>query len=156
MMTLQKPQFPPVAGRLVKDEPAGVPYYLVPRDEQRWTYGYDLIDPDPENEWAQMLQGRYGMHLCEVVARCLMNKQEHRPNLQQLQDWITAELAPPAGGGRPPDDSAAARVPWGWRYLQFGNPPPPTASWGVADTGVENGDIDPFWDYDRGKQLSGV
>ncbi|KUI66988.1 hypothetical protein VM1G_02307 [Cytospora mali] len=125
LMTFEEPQFPPVAGRFTKDEPGGMAYGLVPRRQQRWTYGYKLVDPDPANEQTQELQTRYGTHLCEVVARCLMNKQEHRPNLQQLQDWVTAELSPPPGGGPPPADSPAAPVPARWKADMLGNPPRP-------------------------------
>ncbi|KUI57802.1 hypothetical protein VP1G_05087 [Cytospora mali] len=153
LMTFEEPQFPPVAGRFTKDEPGGMAYGLVPRRQQRWTYGYKLVDPDPANEQTQELQTRYGTHLCEVVARCLMNKQEHRPNLQQLQDWITAELTPPPGGGPPPADSPAAPVPAGWKADMLGNPPRPRPGWRVATTGWSNSTVDPFWNYGNNKSI---
>lgn len=152
-MTFEQPPFPPVAGRLRRDEPPGIPYALVPRNRQRWTYGFKLVDPSPNNAESQAIQARYGNHLCEVVARCLMNKQEHRPTLQQLQDWATTALTPPPGGGPPPAGSTATAVYAGWKAALFGNPRAPTVPWRLKDTGFSNSDIDPFWNYARGEPI---
>lgn len=145
LMTMETPQFPSVAGRMTADEPLGMAYGLVPKTQQRWTFGYKLVDRDPNNAQTQALQAQYGIHLCQVVARCLMNRQEHRPNLQQLQDWIMAALTPPA-----------APVPAAWKAAWLGNPRPPRAPWQVVDAGTRNSDIDPFWDYGRGVPVPGV
>lgn len=153
LMTFEQPQFPPVAGRLAQDEPGGMPYGLVPRNQQRWTYGFKLVDPDPVNVQAQAWQARYGTHLCEVVARCLMNRQEHRPSLQQLQNWITTAITPPPGGGDPPGGSTQTALYGGWRAVVVGDPPPPSVPWQLAQTGINNSDIDPFWDYRTGQPL---
>ncbi|ROV92956.1 hypothetical protein VMCG_09010 [Cytospora schulzeri] len=154
LMTFTQPQFPPVAGRLAKDEPPGMPYGLVARSEQRWTYGFRLVDPDPANASAQEFKERYGSRLCEVVARCLMNKQAHRPSLQQLQDWITTAITPPPGGGDPPGGSTATALYAGWKRTVFGNPPFPKVPRRVSQTRLGNMDIDPFWDYGRDRPLS--
>lgn len=104
---------------------------LVPRNQQRWNYGFKLVDPDPNNAQAQAIQARCGMHLCQVVTRCLMNNQEHRPTLQQLQDWATAA----------------------WKTAVFGNPRAPTIPWQLNESGISNSDINPFMNYATGRAV---
>lgn len=152
-MTFEHPQFPPVAGRMRADEPLGMAYGLVPRNQQRWTFGFRLVDQDPNNPQSAALRTKYGNHLCEVVARCLMNKQAHRPTLQQLQDWAVAALTAPWGGGPPPAGDTTTAGYAAWKAGIFGNPREPAIPWQLEHSGIRNTDIDPFWDYAQGEPI---
>lgn len=126
-MTLRYPDLPPYAGRMVTQEP---PPPVLPHQE-RWTYGWSLLDP------AEPWLGMYQQSLIDLVARCLMAKQEFRPDLQQIQNIITQQLAMPA--------NANANVPAYWTTTFFGQPPtpkPPRVTEFVKD-------LEPFWDYLR-------
>lgn len=132
-MTLCLPESPPSAGRMTTEEPvlpAGVP---VPAPQERWTYGWSLLSP--VEPWL----GKYQRPLIDLVARCLMAKQEFRPTLQQIQTIITAQLGIPG--------SVAATVPPYWTNTFFSVPRPPQPP---RDTEFAN-PLDPFWDY-RGQK----
>lgn len=127
-MTLIDPDLPPYAGRMTSQEPANPT-----PDQERWTYGWSLIDP--AESWAN----RYQQPLFDLVARCLMAKQEHRPPLQQIQTIITQQLALPAN----------QNVPVYWTNTFFREPKPPRPP---GDT--ENiSNVDPFWDYKKRRPL---
>ncbi|KAH8744670.1 hypothetical protein F5883DRAFT_722163 [Diaporthe sp. PMI_573] len=127
-MTLLDPDFPPYAGRMTSQEPANPT-----PDQQHWTFGYALLDPaDP---WT----ARYQQSLIDLVARCLMAKQAHRPTLQQLQTIITQELALPAN----------QNVPAYWTNTFFVDPQKPRPP--VDTENINN--IDPFWDYKKREKL---
>lgn len=129
-MTLHDPNIPPYAGRMTAAEPAGV----VPIDQQRWTYGWQLLDlTEPWN-------ALYQQPLINLVCRCLMAKQDHRPDLAQLQAMITANLALPANQTVPPI----------WTNTFFADPQPPTPP---EETDIRRTDIDPFFDYRTGRGL---
>ncbi|KAG8163387.1 hypothetical protein KVR01_006684 [Diaporthe batatas] len=130
-LTLLDPDMPPYAGRMTSAEPPNV----TPTQE-RWTYGWSLLDPlEP---WAT--NNMYSQALRDVVAECLMAKQEHRPTLNNLQQRITQQLAM----------AANQVIPQYWTNTFFREPrrprqpPPDTAD---VDT------IDPFWDYENAEAL---
>jgi hypothetical protein len=75
----------------------------------------------------------YQRPLIDLVARCLMAKQEFRPTLQQIQTIITQQLALPVN----------AAVPAYWTNTFFGQPPPPKSP-RISEFVNE---LDPFWDY---------
>lgn len=127
-MTLRDPDLPPYAGRMISEEPANPT-----TDQERWTYGWSLLDP--AEPWTNM----YQQALIDLVARCLMAKQAHRPTLQQIQAIITAQLALPAN----------QNVDAYWTNTFFSDPPPPRPP---VDTENVN-DIDPFWDYRKRRRL---
>lgn len=124
-MTLRYPDLPPYAGRMASQEPPPP----VPADRERWTYGWSLLDP------AEQWGGIYQPALIDLVARCLMAKQEFRPTLQQIQNVITQQLALPAN----------ANVPAYWTTTFFGQPPTPKPP---RVTEFVN-ELNPFWDYVR-------
>ncbi|KAG6354492.1 hypothetical protein INS49_004509 [Diaporthe citri] len=127
-MMLVDPDLPPYAGRMTSQEPANPT-----PDQERWTYGWSLLDP--AEPWANL----YQQSLIDLVARCLMAKQEHRPTLQQLQTVITQELALPAN----------QNVPNYWTNTFFADPQPPRPPVDTENVNV----IDPFWDYRKRKPL---
>lgn len=90
MLLLQRPDFPPVAGRMESAEPPQ--FNPVPIRHQRWTYGYRLIEDSEEGD---EYRARFSPLLCETIARCLMHRQEHRPTLVELQGIITNALGNP-------------------------------------------------------------
>ncbi|KAG8165063.1 hypothetical protein KVR01_005338 [Diaporthe batatas] len=105
-------------------------YDPVPSRHQRWTYGYRLIDDSAE---AQDYRNTFTPLLCETIARCLMHKQEHRPDLVQLQRIITNAL-----GNLPP------RLPVNVvRFFGSDAPPPVPIYAPFSDLGT----IDPFDPY---------
>lgn len=132
LLLLQYPDFPPVAGRMTSEEPPGIAAAAVPRDDQRWTYGHELIGP---SMMGQALRTKFTPALCETVAKCLMARQEHRPDLQQLQAIITAALGSPP----PPLPAEVARF--------FGNDPAPPAPWRMRFQTVATQDLDPWGAY---------
>lgn len=132
LLLLQEPDFPPVAGRMTSEEPAGVAYDTVPTQDQRWTYGYRLIENTPEG---QEHRDRFTPALCELVAKCLMHRQEHRPDLTQLQADVAAALGNPV----PPLPARVRRF--------FGNDPPMPVPWYSAYTDVDLLTMDPFEPY---------
>lgn len=125
---LVDPDIPPFAGRMTSQEPANPT-----PDQERWTYGWSLLDP--AEPWTNM----YQQSLIDLVARCLMAKQEYRPTLQQIQTIITQELALPAN----------LAVPNYWTNTFFADPQPPRPP--VDTENISN--IDPFWDYRKRKAL---
>ncbi|KAL1856316.1 hypothetical protein Daus18300_010801 [Diaporthe australafricana] len=131
---LPYPDFPPVAGRMTSEEPPGIPEANVPRNEQRWTYGHDLIGP---SMMSQQLRTQFSQPLCETVARCLMARQEHRPDLQQLQATVAAAL-----GAAPQAPLLPLEVP-----AFFGNDPPPPPPWRMRFQTVDARDLDPWGAY---------
>lgn len=133
-MTLANPDSPPFADRMTSEEPPPPASGPLPADQQRWTYGWSLLDPS--EPWLN----RYQRPLIDLVARCLMARQEHRPTLQQIQAIVTAQLAAPPAA---PNGPANANVPAYWTNTFFAQPPlpqPPRDTEFVAD-------VDPFWDY---------
>lgn len=126
-MQLRDPDNPPWAGRMTSQEPA----FPTP-DQERWTYGWSLLDP--VEPWLN----RYQRPLIDLVARCLMAKQEFRPTLQQIQTIITRELASA-------NFPANANVPPYWTNTFFAQPrlPQPPRSTEFAKP------LDPFWDYSK-------
>ena len=122
-MTLAYPDLPPYAGRMASEEPPTP----VPADQERWTYGWSLLDP------AEPWLNKYQRPLIDLVARCLMAKQEFRPTLQAVQTIVTAELAAPAN----------AAVPGRWTRTFFGQPRAPKPPRDTETVKV----INPFWDY---------
>lgn len=122
MTLIQDPDWPPYAGRMATEEPPNPT-----PDQERWTYGWSLLNPN--DPWSNM----YQQSLRDLVARCLMAKQAHRPTLQQIQTTIDTELAMPAN----------AAVPAYWTNTFFLDPPPPRPP--VDTENISN--IDPFWDY---------
>ncbi|KAJ0120639.1 hypothetical protein J7T55_015369 [Diaporthe amygdali] len=127
-MTLMDPDQPPYAGRMASQEPPN----STP-DQERWTYGWSLLDP--AEPWA----AQYQQSLIDLVARCLMAKQEHRPTLQQIQTVITQELTLPAN----------QNVPAYWTNTFFREPRPPKPPEDTEDLS----DIDPFRDFRTGRAL---
>lgn len=130
LLLLQHPDFPPVAGRMFSAEPPQ--YDPVPARHQRWTYGYRLIQDSQEG---QEYRDRFMPLLCETIARCLMHKQENRPDLVQLQRIITGAL------GNPPP-----RLPNTVRRF-FGSDAPPPVPWYANSVDVDLGTMDPFTPY---------
>lgn len=126
-MTLRNPDSPPYAGRMTTEEPPAPVGRTVPANQQRWTYGWSLLDP------AEPWLNKYQRPLIDLVARCLMAKQEFRPTLQQIQTIVTQELA----------SAANAAVPAYWTNTFFAQPRPPQPPRNTEF--VE--EIDPFWDY---------
>lgn len=126
MTLIQDPDQPPYAGRMTSQEPPNPT-----PDQERWTYGWSLLDPN--DPWSTM----YQQPLLDLVARCLMAKQAHRPTLQNLQTTIDTELA------------ASAAVPAYWTNTFFLDPPPPRPP---RDTENIN-NINPFWDYKKRTEL---
>lgn len=104
----------------------------LPADQERWTYGWSLLDPN--EQWVT----QYQPALTDLVAKCLMARQEFRPTLQQIQTVITQQLAVPAN----------ATVPAYWTDTFFGQPPRPHPP---EDTEFVTR-INPFWDYDENVQ----
>jgi hypothetical protein len=131
-LLLQAPDFPPVAGRMLSAEPAPPPGGQVAYDDQRWTYGYRLIENTPEG---QEYQTRFTPLLCDTIARCLMAKQEHRPDLVTLQNTIAGAL------GNPPP-----RLPGTVRRF-FGSDAPPPVPWYSTYSDADLAQIDPFDPY---------
>lgn len=122
-MTLIPTDQPPHAGRMTTEEPPAP----VPGPQERWTYGWSLLDPT--EQWL----GMYQRPLIDLVARCLMAKQELRPTLQQIQTIITQQLALPVN----------IAVPAYWTNTFFGQPPPPKP----PQISEFVNELDPFWDY---------
>lgn len=115
------------------EEPAIVPPAAdVPVQDQRWTYGYRLIAGDAEG---QEYQQKFTPALCEAVAKCLMARQEHRPDLNQLQTAITNALGNPL----PRLDAKVRRF--------FGREAKPPVPWRSAYTDVDLLHMDPFNPY---------
>ncbi|POS81278.1 hypothetical protein DHEL01_v200328 [Diaporthe helianthi] len=113
-------------GRMTSAEPqAPVP---LPAHQERWTYGWSLLDPS--EQWVT----QYQPALTDLVAQCLMAKQEFRPTLQQIQTIIIQQLAVQAN----------TDVPAYWTDTFFRQPPRPRAP---EDTEFA-ARINPFWDYD--------
>lgn len=136
MLLLQLPDFPPIAGRMTSEEPAVVPPALdVPFEEQRWTYGYRLIaDGDEGDEY----RANFTPALCETIAKCMMARQEHRPDLTQLQADITNAI-----GNPPPRLDPRVR-----RF--FGSEATPPVPWRALYTDVDLQNMDPFDPYPAG------
>ncbi|KAI7780758.1 hypothetical protein LA080_015549 [Diaporthe eres] len=126
-MTLRNPDSPPYAGRMRSEEPPTPLGRTPPANQQRWTYGWSLLDPT--EPWLN----KYQRPLIDLVARCLMAKQEFRPTLQQIQAIVMQELA----------NAANAAVPAYWTNTFFAQPRPPQPPRNTEF--VE--EIDPFWDY---------
>lgn len=115
------------------EEPAVVPPALdVPVQDQRWTYGYRLIANDAEG---QEYRDNFSAALCETIAKCMMARQEHRPDLVQLQTGITNAI-----GNPPPRLEARVR-----RF--FGSEATPPVPWIGAYTDVDLQNMDPFDPY---------
>lgn len=127
-MTLRDPDLPPYAGRMTSEEGPPPVGGTVPVQQQRWTYGWSLLDS------AEPWLNRYQRQLIDLVARCLMAKQEFRPTLQQIQTIVTQQL------GAPPP---IANVPPIWTNTFFAQPPAPQPP---RDTEFAD-PLDPFWDY---------
>lgn len=132
MLLLQKPDTPAVAGRMRSEEPVGVPAAQVPYPDQRWTYGYRLIANDREG---LEYRNRFTPELCQTIAKCMMARQEHRPDLTQLQTDITNAL-----GAAPPPLPA-----WVREFFGRDNPPRVPARAMYTDVDLEN--MDPFNPY---------
>ncbi|POS76787.1 hypothetical protein DHEL01_v204820 [Diaporthe helianthi] len=130
-MTLVNPDLPPYAGRMTTAEPANP----IPSQE-RWTYGFSLIDP--REPWAT--NNMYSQALRDLVAACLMSKQEHRPTLNNIQQTINQQLAMPAN----------QQIPQYYATTFFREPPPPTPPDITADLGT----VDPFYDYEAAQALA--
>lgn len=135
-MTLCSPEYPPYAGRMTSEEPPPPAGGIVPYNQQRWTYGWPLLDPN--EPWLN----RYQRPLIDLVARCLMAKQEFRPTLQQIQTIITQELASP-------NFPANANVPAYWTNTFFRQPRLPQPP-GITEF-VKS--LDPFWNYSTHKPV---
>ncbi|KAG6361235.1 hypothetical protein INS49_009459 [Diaporthe citri] len=133
-MTLAEPDFPPYAGRFKTDEPPNPT-----PDQERWTYGWSLLDNSDPDLAAPQWRGMYSPALRRLVARCLMAKQDHRPELQDIQARIDTALAQPH----------LQVVPPYWTNTFFREPPPPRPPRDTEDVN----DIDPFWDYNRAQGL---
>ncbi|KAI7780757.1 hypothetical protein LA080_015548 [Diaporthe eres] len=133
ILLLQTPDFPAVAGRMKSEEPPLVPPATdVPIQDQRWTYGYRLIADDDEG---REYQQKFTPALCEAIAKCMMARQEHRPDLNQLQADITIALGNPL----PRLDARVRRF--------FGSEATPPVHWRSAYTGVDLLHMDPFDPY---------
>lgn len=133
LLLLQKPDFPPVPGRMKSEEPAIVPPAAdVPYQDQRWTYGYRLIAEDDEG---QEHRQKFTPALCETIAKCMMARQEHRPDLNQLQAAITNALGNPL----PRLDASVRRF--------FGVEATPPVPWRSLYTDVDLLHMDPFDPY---------
>jgi hypothetical protein len=135
-LLLQEPDFPPVAGRMRSAEPPQ--YDSVPSRHQRWTYGYRLIEDSAEGE---EYRNRFTPLLCETVAKCLMAKQEHRPDLVTLQNIITRAL------GNPP-----AQPPRAVRNF-FGPDAPPPVPWYATHFDIDLQQMDPLRPYEYYERL---
>lgn len=129
-LLLQEPDFPPVAGRMRSAEPPQ--WDPVPMRHQRWTYGYRLIADDAEG---QGYRQRFTPLLCETIAKCLMAKQEHRPNLIELQRIITGAIS-----------NGPARLPDAVRNF-FGDDAPPAVPRFLDYTRFDLETMDPFDPY---------
>lgn len=115
------------------EEPPPVPPATdVPIQDQRWTYGYRLIADDDEG---REYQQKFTPALCEAIAKCMMARQEHRPDLNQLQADITNAL-----GNPPPRLDARVR-----RF--FGSEATPPVHWRAAFSDVDLLEMDPFNPY---------
>lgn len=129
-MELCEPLFPPAAERQPQWEPpappAGAPPgpQALPTNDQYWTYGSTLL--------SRANVRRYGRPLCETVARCLLRRPEHRPQLAALQQTVDAQIA------------AGAAVSSGSRR-RFREPPEPPSAEILGRASAP----DPFWDYKR-------
>lgn len=133
ILLLQTPDFPAVAGRMKREEPAIVPPATdVPIQDQRWTYGYRLIRNNAEG---REYREKFTPALCEMIAKCLMARQEHRPDLNQLQTAITNALGNPL----PRLDARVRRF--------FGAEATPPVPWRSAYTDVDLLNMDPFNPY---------
>ncbi|POS81279.1 hypothetical protein DHEL01_v200329 [Diaporthe helianthi] len=130
LVLLTHPDFPPVAGRMLSQEPPG--NGPVPAQDQRWTYADRLIEGSQE---AQEYRARFTPLLCDTIARCLMHRQEHRPDLVELQRIITNALRDPPI--RLADDIQ--------RF--FGSDAPPPVPIYAPYIGVDIGRLDPFDPY---------
>lgn len=136
LLLLQHPDFPPVAERMFSEEPPQV--NPVPVPDQRWTYGYRLIE---DSEEGREYRDRFTPLLCETIARCLMHKQEHRPDLVQLQGIITNAL-----GNAPPGLPGNVR-----RFFGSDAPPPLPPYAAFVDVDLQN--LDPFDPYNGYRYL---
>lgn len=126
-MELCHPLFGPAAERQPQWEPPlppGAPPGPRPVNDQYWTYGATLLSRDNIR--------RYGRPLCETVARCLLRRPSHRPQLAALQQTVDAQIA--AG---PAVNRDARR--------QFRQPPEPPSAEILGRASAP----DPFWDYKR-------
>lgn len=128
-LLLQEPDFPPVAGRMRSAEPPQ--FDPVPMRHQRWTYGYRLI---ADNAEGQGYRQRFTPLLCETIAKCLMAKQEHRPNLIELQRIIRVAI------------SDGPALPDAVRNF-FGNDAPPPLPPFLDYTSFDFATMDPFDPY---------
>lgn len=116
-----------------REEPAIVPPATdVPIQDQRWTYGYRLIRNNAEG---REYREKFTPALCELIAKCLMARQEHRPDLNQLQTAITNALGNPL----PRLDARVRRF--------FGAEATPPVPWRSAYTDVDLLNMDPFNPY---------
>lgn len=129
-MTLTDSDIPPYAGRMTSAEPANVT-----PDQERWTYGWSLLDP--REPWAT--NNMFSQGLRDLVAACLMAKQEHRPTLDNIQQVIDQQLAV----------AANQQVPQYWTTTFFREPPRPRPPPNTVDVNT----IDPFWDYRTAEAL---
>lgn len=133
-----EPDFPPVAGRMRSEEPPIIPPAIdVPIQDQRWTYGYRLIEPGDAGDTYRNI---FSQELCETVAKCMMARQEHRPDLNQLQAAINAAINP--------QQRLEARVR---RF--FGAEASPPVPWMGVWVDVDLTQIDPFDPYPDGVGL---
>lgn len=114
------------------EEPAPIPPAVnIPYEEQRWTYGYRLIANNAEG---QAIRARFTPALCETIAKCMMARQEHRPDLSQLQTDISNALNP------------LPRLPRTVRRF-FGSDAPPPVAWLSEYSDVDIQNMDPFDPY---------
>lgn len=133
LMLRQHPDFPAVAGRMRGEEPPFVaPANDLPIEDQRWTFGYRLVEDSAD---AREYQRNFSRVLCETVAKCLMARQEHRPDLNQLQTIITNAMGNPV----PPLPARVRRF--------FGSDAPPPVPWRNAYTDVDLLSMNPFDPY---------
>lgn len=129
-MTLTDADMPPYAGRMTSAEPANPT-----PDQERWTYGWSLLDQ--REPWAN--NNMFSQALRDLVATCLMARQEHRPTLDNIQQTIDQQLA--LAGNQ--------QIPQYWTNTFFREPPQPRPP---EDTESVN-NIDPFRDYETGEAL---
>lgn len=114
------------------EEPPIVPPAIdVPFADQRWTYGYRLIAPGDAGDTYRYT---FSTALCETIAKCMMARQEHRPDLNQLQAAINAAINP------------QPRLPGTVRRF-FGAEASPPMPWRGAYMGVDLTTTNPFDPY---------
>lgn len=86
---------------------------VVSQDQECWTYGDSIL--------SNTNRGRYGVVLCELVAKCMLRTPSQRPSLEVLLATITAQLALPTNNIPPFYDGSQ---PGGF----FTEPAPPPES----------------------------